>query len=569
MAIKRKNTPQIQHEEKHKEKGASIINNKEDLFSKSVKKTEISKKPTEISYFDEDEEDIIIDDGIIDDLKEDTKNRIQNLKNKTIKTTKLDKPKKKPPQKQKDLIHRKKEQKQDIEKIPPRKQPKQHYITPQKPSRNSRNELVKRRERRNNIIKTIVIIIAILLSLALIVGAFLFLDLSSRFRREIQTSTFNPTEISIDEEFDYQFEGEGFFNVAIFGLTHRYGKEHLGTRANVIMIASLNKETREVRLVSIYRDTLLELNSGNLDIAGHAYAFGGSRETLSMINRNLDLNIEHYITLDFTALALTVNALNGVEIYIEAHELPQLNGMAHQMVNEGEFSPNVHFELPETIQTPGLHNLCGVQALAYSRIRSSNFYDNDFYRTERQRRIIQAMSNNIRDMELSMINDIIDILFGHLSTNLSISEILGYARGVRQFNIVETTGFPFYLHETTLSWSGATLIPDTLERNVVLLHYFLFGTENFMVSDNVRRISERIGNLGSIFIPVEEYIPQIPDVIYEPQPEIPEYIPEDWPEEEYRPIEIPHPPDVEEPIDIPDPPDNDHGHGHGHREEND
>ena len=320
-----------------------------------------------------------------------------------------------------------------------------------------------------------------------------FAHYMSRFIGEVQSSPFEPSEVSIASDFDFQFDQTGYFNIALLGVTKREGRDDLGSRSNTVMVASLNHDTGEVRLVSVYRDTLLELEDGSLDLVAHSYAFGGSRATVAMLNRNLDLNIQHYVTVDFAALALTVNALGGVEIDIVHEELSHINGLGHQMILEGEFAPGANLELPPMMFEDGTQLLCGVQALAYTRIRMVG--NNDFQRTERQREVIEQMAVQARDASFGTINEIVDIVFEYLATNFSVTEMLAHSRNVSRYHIGETTGFPFDLSMRDLERTGSTLIPTTLEANVIQLHEFLFGTTNFTPSPIVQNISANIANV--------------------------------------------------------------------------
>ena len=370
----------------------------------------------------------------------------------------------------------------------------------------------------------------------------------NRFTREVQSASFEPEQVSITEDFDFQFDKTGYFNVAFIGVTKREGKEELGSRANTVMIASLNYDTGEVRLVSVYRDTLLELEDGSLDLVAHSYAYGGSRGTVAMLNRNLDLNIQHYVTVDFAALALTVNALGGIEIDVCAEEMVYINGLSSQMVLENEFAPGADVSLPDMLYQPGVNLLCGVQALAYTRIRMVG--NNDFERTQRQREVIELMAVEAADAGLGTMNQIVEIVFEYLATNFSITEIFAHSRHAEHYHIGETAGFPFDLAMTDLEWTGSTVIPATLETNVIQLHEFLFGTTNFTPSSVVSNIS---ANISHATFTTEESAMDIEEdwngfgtgenTPWNPEDDVDDY---SWPEAD----DGLH----EEPVDLPEPP---------------
>jgi anionic cell wall polymer biosynthesis LytR-Cps2A-Psr (LCP) family protein len=185
-----------------------------------------------------------------------------------------------------------------------------------------------------------------------------------------------------------------------------------------------------------------------------------------------------------------VNSLGGVEIDVCAEEIVYINGLSNQMVLEGEFAPGANLSLPAELYQPGVNLLCGVQALAYSRIRMVG--NNDFERTERQREVIELMAEEAADVSLGTINEIVEIVFEYLATNFTITEILAHARYTGHYHIGETTGFPFDLAMVDLERTGATVIPTTLATNVTRLHEFLFGTRDFSPSSTVTNISANI-----------------------------------------------------------------------------
>ena len=91
----------------------------------------------------------------------------------------------------------------------------------------------------------------------------------------------------------------GYTNVALFGLdTRTPGQLGKGNRSDTMIIASINNDTKEVRLVSVYRDTYLDLTNGKFNKCNGAYSAGGPEQAMGMLNKNLDLDIQYYISVD-------------------------------------------------------------------------------------------------------------------------------------------------------------------------------------------------------------------------------------------------------------------------------
>ena len=302
---------------------------------------------------------------------------------------------------------------------------------------------------------------------------------------KIDTQSVETDEIVINDEVQSNVDlGDGYTNIAIFGVDSREGLLESGTNSDVIIIASLNNETKEIKLVSVYRDTLLNLSNDSYRKCNAAYSIGGATMAMSMLNMNLDLDIEDYVTVDFEAIADTIDLLGGVEITLEEEELEAFN----KYVSE---TASVVGKEANTIDEPGTYLLDGVQATTYARIRSTA--GGDFTRTERQRLVIEKMMEKIQEADLSTLNDIVDEVFPQISTSLTLQEILTYVQAYREYSLTENTGFPFETGTDTLSGLGSIVYPlDDLTENVVELHEFLFGTEDYSPSSVVQEISAYI-----------------------------------------------------------------------------
>lgn len=117
----------------------------------------------------------------------------------------------------------------------------------------------------------------------------------------------------------------GYRNVALFGVDARDKSLGKGNRTDTIIVASINETTKEVKLVSVYRDTYLNIGNDSYNKANSAYAKGGPLQAINMLNMNLDLNITDYVTVGWAGVADTIDALGGVEIDVDESEINHLN----------------------------------------------------------------------------------------------------------------------------------------------------------------------------------------------------------------------------------------------------
>ena len=298
-------------------------------------------------------------------------------------------------------------------------------------------------------------------------------------------SDMGDSEAGINEDLgdDTLVTLKGYTNIAIFGLDNRSNGSYERGNSDVIMIASINNDTKEVRLVSVYRDTYLNVGSGKYNKANSAYARGGAKAAVQMLNTNLDLNIKEYMCVDWAAVVEAVDALGGVEIEITEQEKDMINYMLIEIDNTvGTNSKH--------LKNAGVQNLTGSQATAYARIRKTA--GNDFKRTSRQRIVLEAMLNKAKQSDISTLLDICNAVFDDVSTSLDLQEIIGLARHVKEYSIGSTSGFPFEMTTANLAQTNSTVVPIGLEDDVTMLHKYLFDTEDYQPSKTVQVISQAI-----------------------------------------------------------------------------
>lgn len=277
-------------------------------------------------------------------------------------------------------------------------------------------------------------------------------------------------------------EKEGYTTIALFGGDSREGELEAGTHADTIMIVSIDNETKEVKLVSVYRDLIIKRPGGELGKANSAYFLGGPKQAINMLNQNFDLDIEDYVTVDFTAMADVVDMLGGIEIDVTDTEAKEVNNYILE-------TANVVGKKANKIEG-GLQTLDGVQAVTYSRIRKN--VGGDYARTERQRLVIKKMAEKIKGTDLSTLNKVIDIVFSQVSTSFSLKEIISLATGVLQYEMTESKGFAFEYTDGSVKGIGSVVVPLGVVENVEELHAFLYPNGEYTVSNTVKEIAQEI-----------------------------------------------------------------------------
>ncbi len=294
----------------------------------------------------------------------------------------------------------------------------------------------------------------------------------------------------VADNFEQNEELQKYTNIALFGVDARNGKLSSGTRTDTIMILSVNNETGEAKLVSVYRDTYLNLGNDTYNKCNGAYAKGGPEQAISMLNMNLDLYITDFVTIGFEGLMEVIDALGGVEVEIDQNEIKHLNNYQASMYATEE-NPGWLTTDYTPVTEPGLQTLSGYQAVAYCRIRAVG---NDFGRTERQRTVLQAVLDKAQTASPSQLNKIAEEVFPLVATSLKLEEILEIIVNVNSYEIVGSCGFPFDDNITTgkIGSKGSCVIPLDLTSNVKLLHEYLYPGVAYTPSQDVLSYSDVI-----------------------------------------------------------------------------
>lgn len=294
---------------------------------------------------------------------------------------------------------------------------------------------------------------------------------------KMQQVKIDESEISVSDNKNL----EGYRNIAIFGVDSRSDDYGTGNRSDCIIIASINNKTHEIKLISVYRDTYVQIEGHGLDKITHAYSYGEAPLALKTLNENLDLNITEFVTVNFDSVSDAVDALGGIKMDITSAEVKYINGYIDE-------TSSVTGKKSSHITKAGTYVLDGVQAVAYSRIRYTS--GGDYKRTERMRDVITAMLAKLKTKSLSEINTIANKILPQVYTNLSMTDLLSLAPSLASFNVGESIGWPYETKGITLDrWYG---VPVTLESNVKQLHQEVFNDTNYEVPSKIKTISNKI-----------------------------------------------------------------------------
>ncbi len=284
---------------------------------------------------------------------------------------------------------------------------------------------------------------------------------------------------------------KGYWNIALFGVDSRKEQLTKNTRSDTIMIASINQDTGDIKLVSVYRDTYLNLGNDSYNKCNAAYAKGGPEQAINMLNMNMDMNITDFVTIGFEGLIDVVNALGGVSINVEDAEITHLNNYQRSMFLDEDGSGKINNDITE-VTSSGLQTLNGLQATAYCRIRYTA--GDDFRRAERQRTVLLACMDKAKTASVSQLTEIANNIFSEVYTSLDLNDIIALLGDLTKYNVVGQDGFPNEsLRRTgTIGSKGSCVVPITLSDNVKWLHQFLFDDMSYQPSSTVEQCSEKV-----------------------------------------------------------------------------
>ncbi|MDD6551459.1 MAG: LCP family protein [Lachnospiraceae bacterium] len=361
-------------------------------------------------------------------------------------------------------------------------------------------QLSRRARRRKR--RKVLLIVEIIILLLLLAVLFFWLKFGMINFRDIGSVKTNKLSKQTEQTLS------GYTNFVVFGVDSRSSGESAtaGGNTDVQIIVSINNDTKKIRMASVYRDTLLNIDpqgTGTYSKSNAAYARGGEKQALEMMNGNLDLNIEKFVTFDFAAVTDVIDDVGGIEVDVSDAEYQALNSSRWPTIPE---VARLSGKKATYVTKPGLQTLNGVQACAYCRIRHTSDGKGDYGRAERQRKVMSLVIDKVKKASLSQLNSIVDDVLPKVSTNFSATEIISLATAAKSYSVDKSFGFPFDKWNGTMNTYGSIIVPCTLETNVEKLHQKMFDEMNFAPTQTVRTISQQISyRTGKTEADVEDF----------------------------------------------------------------
>lgn len=240
--------------------------------------------------------------------------------------------------------------------------------------------------------------LSILLGSLLVISLFLLFGCTFLFRQLYSSMDIQAGESPSSADLAPTLPGDGdVYNLLLLGNDSR--SDDTGQRTDVMLLVSVNRRTETITLVSFLRDIYLPIPGYTSHRLNTANVLGGPSLTVQTIEENFGIDIHGYAAVNFSAFVSIVDALGGVTLFLTADEA--------EIVGSGTAAGDYH--------------LTGEQALSYCRIRQ---LDSDFGRTERQRKLLQALWTDLRDVSFSDAYHLMTELLPQITTDLSARDCL-------------------------------------------------------------------------------------------------------------------------------------------------
>lgn len=328
------------------------------------------------------------------------------------------------------------------------------------------------------------------------------------YENKVQDTDYDENKVIVNDEVAGNENIEPYMNIALFGVDSRGSEFDDSTHSDTIIVVSINNRTGEVKMASVYRDTMLKIVDEDGDVsytkANAAFFKAGPECAVNMLNTNLDLNITDYVVVNFNGLTEIIDALGGIDVNLTDEEMFYVNGY----LTETRLITGL--DAPDLTHAGNVH-LSGLQATAYCRIRYTSFYDedgtkysNDMGRTARQRSVIKKVVEKAKNAGVSQVLQVAKTIFNYnteeekiIGTSLSFDEVMDLIPTMLDFTLTDSLGFPVTCDTPTIN-GASMVVAQGLSYNVTKLHEFLFGEESYVPSTQVNTISDYLESYTGI-----------------------------------------------------------------------
>ena len=265
------------------------------------------------------------------------------------------------------------------------------------------------------------------------------------------------------------YHDDNVVNILLLGTDERTDEFNENARADAIMVMSLNTKEHTIKLISIERGIGVPVPGRNDDWITHTFRYGGAALTMQTVRNCFKLDVERYVRVNFNAFKEGISAIGGIDIELTPAEAEYINNAARH-----DFSKEIQRV------SAGQQHLNGTTALTYARIRK---IDSDWKRIERQRTVIQAAINQVKNSDIFTLNALADAILPMVQTNLTKAEItrliLEVPALLSEGSKMEQMTIPTY--ETcwnSVGVDGRKMIGVDFEANAQILREFFYGTHD-------------------------------------------------------------------------------------------
>lgn len=330
-----------------------------------------------------------------------------------------------------------------------------------------------------------VLALILLLIAVIAVGGFLLMN---SMMTKVGDLELDKSDLGIDPVVAEQMSG--YRNIALLGVDARDMSDYDNCRTDAIIIMSIDNENKEIRQLSVYRDTYLYIDEQyGYNKITNVHSNAGTAATIRTLNKNMDMNIEEVALINWKVVADTVDGLGGIEVDVLESEISEMN----------KYIPDTAANIggpADLITAPGVQTLNGNQAVTYARIRKDSA-QGDYRRNERMKIVLSATIDKAKHTNPIKLNKIANTVLPQIKTNMTNTDMMSVMMSLVTKDMTGSAGWPF----TVTGWSSNAWygVPDTLETNVVQLHEQYFGQPGYTPTDTVDEISRNISYKTGIY----------------------------------------------------------------------